>query len=90
MTVYRVLACEDIMFEWYVDSHKRINLLYDDVERHYHVIVNITGVMAKKYVYKACKKVGRRDVTYICDQTFNDCVANPVRLYRCQNSLLRM
>ena len=35
------------MFEGKVDSPKRINLLYDDVEQHYHVIVNITGAMTK-------------------------------------------
>ena len=27
---------------------ERINLLYDDVEQHNHVIVNITGAMAKR------------------------------------------
>jgi hypothetical protein len=40
------------MFEGQVDSPKRINLLYDNVERHYHVIVNITGAMAKRLMYK--------------------------------------
>ena len=90
MTVYRYLACEDIIFEGQVDSPKRINLHYDDVERQYHVIVNITGAMSKMYVCKACKKGGRRDITHICDQTFNDCMANPVRLLRYQNSLLRI
>jgi len=37
------------MFEGQVDSSKRINLLYDDVERHYHEITNRTAAMAKKY-----------------------------------------
>ena len=32
ITVYQDLACNDIMFEEQVDSPKRINLLYDDVE----------------------------------------------------------
>ena len=31
--IYHGLRCEDIMFEGQVDSVKRINLLYDDVER---------------------------------------------------------
>jgi hypothetical protein len=43
------------MFEGQIDSPKRINLLYDDDEQHYRVIVNITGAMAK-YVCKACNK----------------------------------
>jgi len=65
------------MFEGQIDSTKRINLLYDEVERHYHVIVNITGAMAKKYVCKACNKGGRRDVTHMCDQTCSVCMAGP-------------
>ena len=43
ITVYQGLACEDVIFEGQVDSPKKINLLYDDVEQHYHVIVNIKG-----------------------------------------------
>ena len=44
------------MFDGQVQTEKRINLLYDDVSRHYHVIVNITGAMAKRYVCEACKE----------------------------------
>ena len=57
------------MFEGQVESPKRINLLYDDVERHYHVIVNMTGAMAKNIMCKACKKSCASDVTHICDPT---------------------
>jgi hypothetical protein len=35
------------MFDGQVQTEKRINLLYDDVARHYHVIVNITGCDGK-------------------------------------------
>ena len=61
ITVYQGLACEDIMFEVQFDSPKRINLLYDDVEQHYHVIVNLKGAMAQKYVCKACNKACRTE-----------------------------
>ena len=57
--MYQDLACEDIMFEGQVDFPKRINLNYDDVERHYHAIVNITGTMAKRFMCKACNKSAR-------------------------------
>ena len=40
------------MFEGQVESSKTINLLYDDVERHYHVITNLTCAMARKYYVK--------------------------------------
>jgi len=33
---YGGLGCDDIIFEGQVTSEKRVNLLYDDVERHYH------------------------------------------------------
>ena len=34
ITVYGGLACEDVIFQGQVDSPKKINLLYDDVEQH--------------------------------------------------------
>jgi len=46
ITVYQALASEDIMFQRKVNSRKRINLLYDEVERHYYLIVNITCAMS--------------------------------------------
>jgi len=60
--VYHDLKREDIMFERQVDSSKRINILYDGVEGHYHVFVNIIVATAKKYVCKGCKKSYSIDV----------------------------
>jgi len=48
IVVYQGLSCEELMFEGPVESAKRNNLLYVDVERHYHAITNLTGAMAKK------------------------------------------
>jgi len=39
-------------FDGQVESEKRINLLYDDVKRHYHVINNLTGAMARQCVQR--------------------------------------
>ena len=50
IVVYDGLNCDSILFEGQVEYPKRINLLYDDANRHYHVITNLTGAMAKKYV----------------------------------------
>ena len=75
INVYHGLACEDIMFEGKVDSPKRINLLYDDFERHYHVFVSMTGAMARRYVCKACNK-GVGESLRNCDQTCSDCMAS--------------
>jgi len=65
------------MFEGQVDSSKRLNILYDDVECHYYVIVNLTAAMAKKYVCKGCIKASTSDVTHVRDQTCSDCTACP-------------
>ena len=46
IVVYEGLSCDNIMFEGHVDSNKRLNLLYDDVDRHYHLITDLTGAMA--------------------------------------------
>ena len=53
-----------MMFEGQVDSSKHINLLYDEVERHYHVIASLTGAMAKRYICKACHKSCVRTVWF--------------------------
>jgi hypothetical protein len=69
------------MFEGQVESSTRINLLYDDVSRHYHVIANLTCAMAKQFVCKECGKGSRRDTQHKCDQTCSDCMANPPCLF---------
>jgi len=71
------MVCLDIMFKGHVDSPNRINLLYGDVERHYHVIVNITGVMAKRFMCKACYKSCTIEATQRCDQTCSDFMVSP-------------
>jgi hypothetical protein len=38
IVVYTGLNCDTIMFEGQVETSERINLVYDDVTRHYHVI----------------------------------------------------
>ena len=40
------------MFEGQVDSPKRLNILYVEVERNYHVIAKLTGDMAKEHCVK--------------------------------------
>ena len=74
IVVYQGLSCDSIMFEERVESPKRINLLYDNVRHHYHVITNIIGAMARRYVCKACNKGCKIDVTHICDQACGDCM----------------
>ena len=51
-----VLRRGSILFEGLVDFSKGINLLFDDVIRHYYVITDLTGDMAKRYVRTACNK----------------------------------
>ena len=65
------------MFKGRVETTERLNLLYDEVTGHYHVIGNLTAAMARKYVCKACGKECRSDVTHTCDQTCNCCMASP-------------
>ena len=56
IVVYGGLTCEDIIFEGKVASEKRVNLLFDDVTRHFHVITNLTGAMSKQYICEGCSK----------------------------------
>jgi len=74
---YHGLSCKDIMFEEQVDSTKILNILYDDVERHYRVIAKLTPATARKYVCKGSNKACKSDLTHACDQTCCDCMACP-------------
>jgi len=64
------------MFEGHVESDKRLNLLYDDVDRHYHVITVLTGAMSKQYICKACNKSSRSDTAHNCDQSCSECMTS--------------
>jgi hypothetical protein len=65
------------MFDGQVNASTRINLLYDDVNRHYHVITNLTGAMAKRYVCNGCNKGCKRGVTHKCDVSCSDSMSVP-------------
>ena len=71
------MNCDEIYFDGQVNSEKRVNLVYDDVKHNYHVITNVIGAMARRYVCKGCNKGRRRDVSHICDQTCSDCMSSP-------------
>ena len=81
LVVYSVLQCDDVMHEGRLESSKRLNLLCDEVTRHYHVIVNLTGAMAKRYVCIACSRGCDRDMRHICDQTCRNCMAKPTSVF---------
>jgi len=74
---YHGVSGANIMFERQIDSSKRLNILYDDVVGHYHVIANLTASMARMYACKGCHKLCTSDVTHACDQTFSDCMSWP-------------
>ena len=74
IVLYQGLGCDDIMLEGQINSFKRINLLYDDVERHYHVITNLTGAIAQRYACKACNIRCWSEIKNVCDQTCSDCM----------------
>jgi len=59
-----------------VESEKRINLLYDDVKHHFHVIKNFKGALSRHYVCKGCNK-GCNGVTHRCQKTCSDCMSIP-------------
>ena len=64
IVVYGGLNCEDILFVRQVVSEKRVNLLYDEATRHFHVIANVTGAMSKQFICEGCSKVCRSGVTH--------------------------
>jgi hypothetical protein len=83
ITVYRGLACKDIIFKGQVDSPKKINLLYDDVEQHLSRDREYNGRDAKRFMCSACKKSSSSVATHHCEQTCSDCMAIPSCAYAC-------
>jgi len=77
IVVFRGLDCNDIMFDGQVDSEKRINLVCDDVQHHFHVINNITGALSRKYFCKGCNKGCEKGETHRCQETCSDCMSVP-------------
>ena len=75
--VYCGLNCEDIIFEGQVISENRVNLLFDDVTRHYHVVANLTGAMSKQFICKGCSKSCPSVVTHKCSEACWDCLFVP-------------
>jgi hypothetical protein len=77
IVVYGGLECDDIIFEGEVISEQRVNLLYNDVTRHFHVIANLTGAMAKRYICEGCNKSCKSGVTHKCRETCPGCMSIP-------------
>ena len=69
------LDCTGIIFEGQVISEQRVNLLYGDVTRHFHVIAYLTGAMVKRYDCEGCNKSSRSGATHKCRETCTDCMS---------------
>ena len=81
IVVFGGLHCEDIYFDGQAKSDKRINLVYDAVQRHFHVINSLTGAMPRQYVCTGCNKGCERGTTHKCGKTCSDCRSVPPRTY---------
>jgi hypothetical protein len=77
IVVFAGLNCENIMFDGQVESENRINLLYDEVSQHFHVIGSLTGALYRKYVCKGCNRGCDGGVTHKCQETCSDCMSIP-------------
>jgi len=71
---YRIIVfggvdCEDIYFDGKVESEKRINLVYDAVQRYFHVINSLTGAMTRQYACRGCNKGCERGTAHKCGET---------------------
>jgi hypothetical protein len=70
--VFGGLNCKDLVFDGQVESEKRINLIYDDVTHHYHVINSMTGALARRFVCKGCNKGCKMGEMHRCQETFTN------------------
>ena len=77
IVVYSGLNCNSIMYQGRVESDKSINLLFDEVARHYHFIGSLTGAMVKRFVCEGFNKGCRYGVEYTSGQTCSECMVRP-------------
>jgi hypothetical protein len=66
------LNYKDLVFDGQVETEKRINLLYDNVTHHYHVINSITGALSREFVCKGCNKGCQSGVIHRCQEACSD------------------
>jgi len=71
------LNFDDIVFGGQMESEKRINLLYDSITKHYHVIKDVTGAMTRRYVCRVCNKWCISGLTHRCEEMCSDCMSVP-------------
>ena len=62
------------MYRGLVEPEKRINLLFDQVRRQYHVIGNLTGAMTKRYICEDCNKSCKYGKKHTRVQTISECI----------------
>lgn len=74
--VYSGRECENIIFEGRSDSPKRIYLYYNEVEKHYDVITNITGALCKMFYCIGCNR-GFSSYHHTCTKICPQCYATP-------------
>jgi hypothetical protein len=77
IVVFGGLNCKDLVFDGQDESEKRINLHYDDVTHHYHVINSMTGALARRLVCKGCNKGCKSGEMHRCQKTCIDCMSVP-------------
>ena len=51
--------------------------MYDEVNRHFHVITNLTGAMSKRFICEGCSKSCVSGVTHKCSEACSDCMSIP-------------
>jgi len=78
--VFGGLNFEDILFDCLVDSEERINLIYGEVTRHYHVINSLTGALTGKSVCRGCNKRFDRGETHRCQEMCSDYVSSTMSI----------
>jgi hypothetical protein len=83
IVVYEGVNCDNIMYEGRLELPMRINLLYEELTRHYHVIGSLTGAMTKQFVCKCCGKGSHIDAAQKCDHSSSDCKANSPCVFSC-------
>ena len=73
--VYDGLSTDRVKLSGNSVSSKKVYLLYDEKDKHYNLITNLKGAMAKKYICNACDTL--YDFEHKCEKVCSLCTATP-------------
>ena len=74
IVVFGGLQCNSVIYN---GAQKTLYLLFDEVECHFNIIVNLNGTFSQRYICFGCLKGFKRGQTHTCENSCFSCKTSP-------------